>query len=112
MTKTTRIFGANSVKAKRQKQPGRWEKNRLAHFLRLPLYFLMALLCILGSPVLAKVPNSINPSLQLPINSQTSLAVVTDPASLLQQGKILYDTGNFAKAVEVLEQAVQAYRQD
>ncbi|MFN6462811.1 MAG: CHAT domain-containing protein [Nostoc sp. DedVER02] len=112
MTKSTRIFGANSVKAKRQKQPGLWKKNRLAHFLRLSLYFLMALLCTLGSPVLARVPNSINSSLQLPINSQTSLAVVTDPASLLQQGKILYDTENFAKAVEVLEQAVQAYRQD
>ncbi|MHC5611391.1 MAG: CHAT domain-containing protein [Nostoc sp.] len=121
MTKTTKISGANSLKFKKQKQPGRgspslgnapwrWEKTRLDQFLRLPLYFLIALLCILGSPVLAKVAGSINSSSQLPINNLTSLAVVTDPASLLQQGKVLYNTGNFAKAVEVLQQAVQAYK--
>ena len=122
MTKTTKISGANSLKVKRQKQPGRgspslgnapwrWEKTRLDQFLRLPLYFLIALLCILGSPVLAKVAGSINSSSQLPINNLTSLAVATDPASLLQQGKVLYNTGNFTKAVEVLQQAVQAYKQ-
>ena len=83
----------------------------LAHFLRLPLYFLIALLCILGSPVLAKVPGSINSSSQLPINSLMSLAVAADPASLLEQGQILYKAGNFAKAVEVLQEAVQAYKQ-
>ena len=107
----TRIFGTNSVKVKRQKQLGRWQKTTLAQFLRLPLYFLIALLCILGSPVLAKVPSSINLSSQLSINSLTSLAVIADPASLLQQGKVLYNTGNFTKAVEVLQQAVQAYKQ-
>ena len=122
MTKTTKISGANSVKVKRQKQPGRgspslrkapwrWEKTRLDQFLRLPLYFLIALLCILGSPVLAKVAGSINSSSQLPINNLTSLAVATDPASLLQQGKLLYNIENFAKAVEVLKEAVQAYKQ-
>jgi tetratricopeptide (TPR) repeat protein len=111
MTKTTRIFAANSVKVKRQKQAGNWEKNTLAHFLRLPLYFLIALLCVLGSPVLAKVPSSINSSFQLPINSLTSLAAIADPDSLLQQGKILYDGGKFGKAVEVLQQAVQVYKQ-
>ncbi|MCW5316935.1 CHAT domain-containing protein [Nostoc sp. KVJ3] len=111
MAKTTRIFGANSVKVKRQKQLGHWHKTTLAQLLRLPLYFLIALLCILGSPVLAKVPDSINSLSHLQINSLTSLPVVTDPSSLLQQGKILYNSGNFAKAVEVLEQAVQAYKQ-
>ncbi|MBD2565829.1 MULTISPECIES: CHAT domain-containing protein [Nostoc] len=111
MAKTTRAFGANSVKFQRHKQPKRCLKSTLAHFLRLPLYFLIALLCILGSPVLAKVSGSINPSSQLPINSLTSLAVAADPASLLQQGKLLYDDGSFAKAVEVLQQAVQAYKQ-
>ncbi|MBN3925402.1 MAG: CHAT domain-containing protein [Nostoc sp. NMS4] len=80
-------------------------------FLRLSLYFLVALLCIVGSPVLAKVPGSINSSSQLPINSLTSLPVATDAASLLQQGKVLYSTENFAKAVEVLQQAVQIYKQ-
>nr|WP_322680719.1 CHAT domain-containing protein [Nostoc sp. DedQUE03]MDZ7976096.1 CHAT domain-containing protein [Nostoc sp. DedQUE03]MDZ8044072.1 CHAT domain-containing protein [Nostoc sp. DedQUE02] len=128
MAKTTRIFGANSVKVKRQKQPGHrvfslhcgafypfgvlqsltlHKKTALAHFLR----FLIALLCIVGSPVLAKVPSSINSLSQLPFSSQTSLAVTTDPASLLQEGKTLYDDGNFTKAIEVLQQAVQAYKQ-
>ncbi|MBD0266433.1 MAG: tetratricopeptide repeat protein, partial [Tolypothrix sp. Co-bin9] len=107
MAKTTRTFGANSIKIKSQKQPGRWKKTTLAHF----LYFLIALLCILGSPVLAKVPGSINSSSQVEINSLTSLAVTADIGSLLQQGKILYNSGNFAKAVEVLQQAIQAYEQ-
>jgi CHAT domain-containing protein/uncharacterized protein YjaG (DUF416 family) len=111
MAKTTRIFSTNFVKIKKQKQSGRWQKTRLAHFLRLPLYFLIGLLCILGSPVLAKVPGTINSSSELPINSTTSLAVTSDPASLLQQGKVLYDSGKFAKAVEVLQEAVQTYKQ-
>lgn len=111
MAKTTRIFSTNFVKFKKQKQSGRWQKTTLAYFLRLPLYFLIGLLCILGSPVLAKVPGTINSSSQLPINSITSLTVTSDPASLLQQGKVLYDSGKFAKAVEVLQEAVQTYRQ-
>ncbi|MDZ8093626.1 MAG: CHAT domain-containing protein [Nostoc sp. DedQUE05] len=113
MAKTTRIFGANSLKFKsrgRETARTRW-LTPLTHFLRLPLYFLVALLCILGSPVLAKVPGSINSLSQLPINSIVSLAVPTDAASLLQQGKVLYSNGNFAKAVEVLQQAVQIYKQ-
>ncbi|MEH2312251.1 MAG: CHAT domain-containing protein [Nostoc sp.] len=111
VTKPTTIFGANFVKVKRQKQPGCWQKTTLARFLRLPLYFLIALLCILSSPVLAKVPGSINLSSQLPINSLMSLAVAADPALLLEQGQILYKAGNFAKAIEVLQQAVQASKQ-
>jgi CHAT domain-containing protein len=110
VAKTTRIFVANFVKAKRQKKPVR-SLTALARLLRLLLYFLIALLYILTSPVLAKVPGSINSSSQLPINSFTSLAVAADIASLLQQGKILYNEGKFAKAVEVLQQAVQEYKQ-
>jgi CHAT domain-containing protein len=85
--------------------------KKIRNLLRLPLYFLIALLCIVGSPVLAKVPGSITTLSQLPINSLTALAVDSDPASLLQQGKTLYNIGNFAKAVEVLQQAVQEYKQ-
>ncbi|MCC5660442.1 CHAT domain-containing protein [Nostoc sp. XA010] len=107
----TRVFGANSVKFKKQKQPGHCQKTTLAQFLRLPLYFLIVLLCILGSPVLAQVPSSINLSSQLPIHNLTSLAVVADPASLVEQGKVLYNSGNFTKAVELLQQAVQVYKQ-
>ncbi|WP_442942851.1 CHAT domain-containing protein [Nostoc sp.] len=112
MAKTTRIFGAISLKFKsrsRETAGTRW-LTPLAHCLRLPLYFLIALLCIVGSPVLAKVPSSINSLSQLPINSLTSLAVPTDAASLLEQGKVLYSNGKFAKAVEVLQQAVQIYK--
>lgn len=111
MAKTTRIFGANSVKVKGQKQPGRCKKSTLAQFLRLPLYFLIALLCILGSPVLAKVPGSTNSLSQLPINSLTSLLVAVEPGLILEQGKNLYNAGSYAKAVKVLEQAVQVYKQ-
>ncbi|MCF2147656.1 CHAT domain-containing protein [Desmonostoc muscorum LEGE 12446] len=99
ITQTTRFSGANSLKVKRQKA------------IRLSFYFLIGLLCILGSPVLAKVPDSINSSVQLPINSTMSVVVATDPASLVQQGKVLYDAGNFAQAVEVLQKAVQVYQQ-
>ncbi|MEH2072237.1 MAG: CHAT domain-containing protein [Nostoc sp.] len=97
--KKTRIFGANFLKVQKQKA------------IHLSFYLLMGLLCILTSPVLAKVPSSINSSIQLPINSTTSPIVVTDAASLVKQGKFLYDAGNFAQAVEVLQQAIEAYRQ-
>ncbi|MGF2034627.1 MAG: hypothetical protein RMZ43_004745 [Nostoc sp. CmiVER01] len=107
----TSVFGANYVKAKKQKHPGHWQKTTLAQFFRLPLYFLIALLWILGSLVLARVPSSINLSSQLPIHNLTSLAVVTDPASLIEQGKVLYNSGNFTKAVELLQQAVKVYKQ-
>lgn len=86
------------VKVKRQKA------------IRLLLYFLTALLCILGSPVLARVPG-INTSYQLAINSINSPTLEAAPASLLQQGKELYESGRFAAAVQVLKQAVQEYRQ-
>jgi CHAT domain-containing protein len=62
----------------------------------------MVLLCILSSPVLAKVPR-IHSSWKLAINH-------VDGASLLQQGKVLYDTGRFAEAVQMLQQAVQEYQ--
>ncbi|WP_138499321.1 CHAT domain-containing protein [Nostoc sp. PA-18-2419] len=97
--KKTRILGANFLKVQRQK------------VIHLSFYFLMGLLCILGSPVLAKVPSSINSSIQQPINSIISSVVATNTASIVQQGKFLYDTGKFAQAVEMLQQAIKAYRQ-
>jgi CHAT domain-containing protein len=125
MAQKTRICGVNSLKVKRQKAKNKIfdffgvrqslilaaKKTSLTRFLRLPLYFLMTLLCLVGSPVLAKVPHSINSLTQLPINSITSAVVATDPALLLEEGKVLYDAGKFAKAVEVLQQAVQGYKQ-
>lgn len=56
-------------------------------------WFLIALLCVLGSPVLAKVPSPL------------------DVGALVQQGKELYHAGRFAQAVQVLQQAEKEYKQ-
>ncbi|BAY42596.1 hypothetical protein SAMD00079811_01740 [Scytonema sp. HK-05] len=53
-------------------------------------------LCVLGSPVLAKLPPSPAP----PVSS----------FSPQQEGKVLYDAGRYAEAVQILQQAVQQYR--
>ncbi|BAY61676.1 TPR repeat protein [Calothrix brevissima NIES-22] len=71
--------------------------------LRLLFYFLLALLCSLNTPIMAAVPG-VNSSSQSIINQ------VASPDALLQQGKLLYDAGRFAEAVEVLQQAVKAYQ--
>ncbi|MBD2387873.1 CHAT domain-containing protein [Cylindrospermum sp. FACHB-282] len=94
----TRLSVSNFVKVKRQKA------------IRLFLYFITALLCILSSPVLASVPR-INTSYQLAINNINSSIPESAPASLLQQGKVLYQSGRFAQAVQVLKQAVEEYQQ-
>ncbi|WP_224091663.1 CHAT domain-containing protein [Nostoc sp. MS1] len=73
-------------------------KSKLVKFLRLSLCFLLALLCTINVPVLAKVATS---------NTQ-----VTSAVSLVEQGKSLYDAGRFAEAVQILQQAVQEYRQN
>lgn len=99
MTQTNRLSGTNFLKILKSKV-----KGKTFDFLRLPLYFLIALLCILSSPVLAKVPDALNSSSQQVINSVTS-------TSALQQGKVLFDAGNFAQAVNVLQQAAQEYKQ-
>lgn len=59
------------------------------------------LLCIM-SPVSAKVP-TINSSPKLQTYSQ-------DAGDLIQQGKVLYETGKFADAVKLLQQAIDNYR--
>lgn len=67
------------------------------------LTLITALLCTVVSPVLAKAPvlNSVDPSL-------TSSSAQTQ--SLVQQGKTLYETGQFALAVKVLQQATSAVK--
>lgn len=114
MNRVTRFCYPNFVKGKKRK------------IIFLPLYFLIALLCILGSPVLATVPNAMytqilelphpNPPLvkgreqDFPVSplGKGGLRGVAQP---LEQGKALYDAGRFAEAVQVLQQAVQEYRQ-
>ncbi|MBE9007309.1 CHAT domain-containing protein [Fortiea sp. LEGE XX443] len=81
-----------------------WSNSgKIYRLLRLFLYFLLSLLCVLGSPVLAVLPHN--------IYSSSSLTNATITASPLQQGKILYDAGRFAEAVQVLQQAAQEYKQ-
>jgi CHAT domain-containing protein len=94
MNKLTGVFVPKLVKVKKSK-PIRWF-----------LYFLMTLLCILSSPVLATVHENHT------TKGVESLTVATHSASPLQQGKVLYDTGRFAEAVEVLKKGVQASQQE
>ncbi|MCC5634366.1 CHAT domain-containing protein [Nostoc sp. CHAB 5844] len=77
---------------------------KFSRLLRLFLYFLISLLYVLGSPVLAVIPHDIYSS------SLLTNATITASTSL-QQGKILYDAGRFAEAVQVLQQAAQEYKQ-
>jgi CHAT domain-containing protein len=93
MAKATQLSVLNSIKIHR----------RSFKFIRLPFYFLMALLCSLSSPIMAAVPG-INAA------SQPIIQQIVTPASPLQQGKLLYDTGRFAEAVQMLQQAVKAYQ--
>ncbi|MFN6568354.1 CHAT domain-containing protein [Dendronalium sp. ChiSLP03b] len=100
MTKITRIYYQNSTNNRKR-------KAKVKTLLHLSLYFLITLLCILSSPVLAKVPNAINSSYQ-PANTTI---INTVSVSLLEQGKMLYDAGRFAEAVQVLQQAAEKYKQ-
>ncbi|OUL23131.1 hypothetical protein BV372_30215 [Nostoc sp. T09] len=93
MAKVIQLSLPNSIKV----------HKRNFKFLRVPFYFLMALLCSLSSPIMAAVP-AINAASHPIINQ------ITAPTSQLQQGKVLYDTGRFAEAVQVLQQAVKAYQ--
>jgi CHAT domain-containing protein len=70
---------------------------------RLFLSFLVGILFVFGAPRLTLFPFS--------INSLSVLARETVTTPLLQQGKILYDAGRFAEAVQVLKQAAQEYKQ-
>ncbi len=68
-----------------------------------PLIALLTmLLCAVVSPVFAEAPTLNSTVSSLPSSLQTY--------SLVQQGKILYDTGQFAEAVKILQQAVQIYQ--
>lgn len=67
------------------------------------LALMTALICMVTSPVLAKVP-----AIDSAVPGQLSSIAQTE--SLVQQGKTLYDAGQFAKAVKVLQQAVAAFK--
>ena len=79
-------------------------KRSRRHWVIQPLLALVAaFLCIVVSPVLAKSPvvNSAVPSLQ---------SSPAETQSLVQQGKTLYEAGQFAEAVKVLQQAADAFK--
>ncbi|WP_016877856.1 CHAT domain-containing protein [Chlorogloeopsis fritschii PCC 9212] len=76
----------------------RFKIDRKFSFLLLTL--ITAYLSVIGSPVAAKVES-------LQVSNQNSTAQTPD---LLQQGKLLYDAGQFAEAVKVLQQAITNYR--
>ncbi|MCF4966824.1 hypothetical protein CV014_06705 [Nostoc sp. CMAA1605] len=67
------------------------------------IYFLVALVLTVNLPVLAVNHTIASPSLVKLAKSQNDL--------LIDQGKTLYDAGRFAEAVQVLQQAAQAYKQ-
>ncbi|MBD2454304.1 CHAT domain-containing protein [Nostoc sp. FACHB-87] len=75
--------------------------RKITHILSLLLYFVVSLLLVLSSPVLATLPDHIYTA------SSLTNVTITD----LEQGKTLYDAGRFAEAVEVLTKAAQAYKQ-
>ncbi|WGV24409.1 CHAT domain-containing protein [Halotia branconii] len=80
---------------------GQGTSNRQQATVHLLLYFLLALLCVLASPVLAKVPD-----VTTSLSQQKNVNITS-----LQQGKVLYDAGRFAEAAQVLQQVAQKYRQ-
>ncbi|MDV2990718.1 MAG: hypothetical protein N4J56_000372 [Chroococcidiopsis sp. SAG 2025] len=67
------------------------------------LFALVALLCTTQIPAIAKIPA---PSATIPSQS----IPIAQKGDRLQQGKTFYDTGKYAEAVNVLQQALQDYR--
>lgn len=73
------------------------------------LALLTALLCIVGVPVLATIPaaNSVGSITQnAVIQAQIDRSTIQN---LVQQGQDLYEAGQYTRAAEVLQQAVQTY---
>lgn len=67
---------------------------------RLVVIFLITLTVVIASPAIARLPQTSQPLL------------LAQSSSLLEQGKIYYQTGKFAEAIQVLQEAIQAYGQD
>lgn len=105
MTQATRLCDPNSLKINRQEA-----KLRKWQFFRLSVYFLVTFLCIIGSPIWAKVPE-VKGSEHLAIDNIIAPVSFNDSADLLQQGKVFYHNGRFAESVQVLKQAVEKYQQ-
>jgi CHAT domain-containing protein len=100
------------MKNKRQRITNKWfePQGRSRSLIRyrlllLGLVCLTTLLCILALPALPKSPNA--PSQPALLSRQNP---DRQPSILMQKGKALYDAGQFAEAISVLQQAIQAYQ--
>ncbi len=72
-------------------------------WVQLLVALLTAFLCMLVSPVFAKFSIAKSAVSNLPNNSATTV-------NLVQQGKTLYDAGQFSEAVKVLQQAASDFK--
>ncbi|HLO85941.1 MAG TPA: CHAT domain-containing protein [Nostocaceae cyanobacterium] len=91
-----------------------WKQGKIQRFrfLNCFLLFLVGLLSVLGSPVLAQIPTFHN-SYHLAVKDtkgSSATNTVNSIVSPLQQGKTFYDSGRFAEAIKLLKQAVEEYR--
>ncbi len=75
-------------------------RSRRGWVTQILLALMTAFLCTVVSPVVAKAPA---------VNVIPSLTSTTQTQSLVQQGKTLYEAGQFAEAAKVLQQAVSAF---
>ena len=75
-------------------------RSRRGWVTQILLALMTASLCTVVSPVVAKAPA---------VNVIPSLTSTTQTQSLVQQGKTLYEAGQFAEAAKVLQQAVSAF---
>ncbi|MEH2236705.1 MAG: CHAT domain-containing protein [Nostoc sp.] len=74
----------------------------------LPVFILLVLvtafLCVIAFPVAATIKTQHIATLGVSIQNPTA-----QTQDLLQQGKVLYETGQFAEAIKILQQAVKSY---
>ncbi|AFY48207.1 hypothetical protein Nos7524_2365 [Nostoc sp. PCC 7524] len=86
---------------------GKKPKIKLSLF----IYFLVGLVLTINIPVLAGEGTLGTSKPAVSMSLAASQLVNTDSDLLIEQGKSLYDAGRFAEAVQVLQQATQAYKQ-
>ncbi|MBW4565777.1 MAG: CHAT domain-containing protein [Mojavia pulchra JT2-VF2] len=83
----------------------KFTKNCKAGARKLNIFYLIALgtalICIIISPALANISG---------INAKTPQSVIQVSKSQIQEGQVLYNSGRFAEAVQILQQTVKEYQ--